>query len=79
MAGVSEGSKERIRLQATFINNIASGFFLFGFIAPALAVAKGAFELDTALVGALGGAACVAVGILLHLLAARHLREMDGD
>lgn len=79
MADVSDGSKERIRLQATFINNIASGFFLFGFLAPALAVAKGPFDLDTALLGAGAGGACVAVSIVLHLLAARHLREMDGE
>jgi hypothetical protein len=79
MADVSDGSKERIRLQATFVNNIASGFFLFGFLAPGVAVAKGPFDLNTAIIGAVAGGVCVLVSIVLHLLAARHLREMDGE
>lgn len=79
MAGLSDGSKERIKLQATFVNNIAVGFFLVGFLAPTLAAAKGPFDAKAATIGALGGLVSVAVSILLHLFAARHLREMDSE
>lgn len=76
---ISEGSKERVKLRATYINNIAVGFFLVGFLAPVIAAATtpsaGLVAPQFAPIGILG----IVLSAVLHMYAQKHLSETDRD
>lgn len=73
---VSDGSKEQIKLRATFINNLAVGFFLVGFLGPVMANMRIYDRADYS--AEIVGIFCVAFSVILHIMATRHLAEIDG-
>jgi hypothetical protein len=62
---------ERVKLSATYLNNIGVGCFIAGFVAPSISLANNGFQ--SSLVSVLGGAAWFLVGLTLHFLARRLL------
>lgn len=73
---LSDGGKEKVKLRATFINNLAVGFFLVGFLGPtmdAMGLGNAGLESKPASIF------CIVFSIVLHLMATRHLSEIDDD
>ncbi|CAN7203204.1 hypothetical protein LJR231_000553 [Phyllobacterium sp. LjRoot231] len=74
MTGVE---KEKIKLRANFINGLAIGVVLIGVFTPITRAAYDpAMKGDVFLFMALSAAVCLALGVVLHYYAIRHLSEM---
>ncbi|MBO6539842.1 MAG: hypothetical protein JJ969_10620 [Rhizobiaceae bacterium] len=75
---VSNAEKEKIKLQANFINGLALGSVLIGAFTP---ITRAAYDLTIAAEAfvfmALLGIVCFALGIVLHSNAARHLEALN--
>ncbi|MGO9134720.1 MAG: hypothetical protein ACLP8A_11845 [Methylovirgula sp.] len=74
---MKDHEKERIKLTATFLNNIAIAMIVFGFVAPLIGSLYGltsAASLD--LVLKLGYGWLVA-GVILHFMALYYLGDLD--
>jgi hypothetical protein len=70
---LSEASKEKIKLRANFLNNLAVGFFIGGFLGPIVTAHLG----DEIRIYA--GILSVGMSVVLHIYATRHLSEIDHD
>ena len=70
---LSEASKEKIKLRASFLNNLAVGFFIAGFLGPIVTAHTG----DEIRIYA--GILSVGMSVVLHIYATRHLSEIDHD
>ncbi len=73
---LSEGSKERVKLRSTFLNNIAVGVALLGTVSTILGLATGAQHGAGNLVLSIA-AICIAVSLGIHVIAVRALGDLD--
>lgn len=70
---------ERRKLTATWLNSIASGAIVTGFIAPTIAVTLNVANLALGWPAVLVSLAWLAIGCVLHVLARRVVRGRDDD
>ena len=78
MAELSDATKERVKLRSTYLNNIAVGIMLLGTVSTVLSLATGGQPGTGNLVLSIA-AVCVAVSLLLHVLAVRWLGDLNND
>ncbi|PSJ62547.1 hypothetical protein [Kumtagia ephedrae] len=75
---LSDATKEKIKLRASFVNGLAMGVVLIGVFTP---ITRAAYDptvgVDTFVFMAISAAICFALGFVLHSHAMEHLDEMD--
>ncbi|PYE90393.1 hypothetical protein [Phyllobacterium leguminum] len=75
---LSDAIKEKIKLQATFINGLAIGVLLIGTFTPITRVAYDPTVRPEAFVSmVLTAIICFMLGFVLHYYASRHLKGLD--
>ncbi len=75
---LSEGSKERIKLEAEFINTLAGNLFAIGVLAPlASYVFVSDIPHDRLFLAVIVAFLCFGGAFALHLVAASRLMELD--
>ena len=75
---LSEGSRERIRLEATFLNTLASNVFAIGVLSPLAAyVFVQDIPTDRMFLAVAVTALCFAGAFVLHWVAAKRIMEID--
>lgn len=75
----AEIRKEKIKLQANFINGVAIGVILIGGFTP---ITRAAYDptIQASTLGLMAFLAivCFALGVTLHYYAVRHLNDLEG-
>lgn len=75
---LNDADKEKIKLRASFINNLGIGVFLVGFFTPITRLAYDV-SISPSTVALVAGTSlvCFPVSFVLHLYAIGHLNELD--
>ena len=74
---MTDAEREKIKLRATYINNIAVGVFVAGVLSPIIALATQENEPPYSLpLSVFVAFLCMAVSFALHLKAVEHLSEL---
>ena len=75
---LTEAGKEKVKLRAAFVNNLAIGVFPIGFFTPITRLAYDVSISGTTVVLVAGTSlVCFPLSFVLHLYAMRHLDEID--
>lgn len=78
MGDLPEAQREKIKLRATYINNLAVGVFVAGVLSPIIALATQEHEpIYSIPLSVLIALLCMAVSFALHLRAVEHLSELN--